>query len=77
MDEPRRRQATAKAITGLAAIAGRPGGSDQLERLMLETLGLVTNRLDAWATSVHTSRLASCGETTTRQREGSTSVPMA
>jgi hypothetical protein len=58
MDEPRRRQATAKAITGLAAIAGRPGGSDQLERLMLETLGLVTNRLDAWATSVHTSRLA-------------------
>lgn len=58
MDDPRRRKATAQAIRRLAAIATRPDGADQVQRLMLETLGLVTNRLDAWATSIHSSRLA-------------------
>ncbi len=45
-------RAFAEAIEHLEAIAARPDGDAQLERLMLETIDLVQYRTDAWASGL-------------------------
>jgi hypothetical protein len=45
------------ALVHLESIAARPGGSQQLETLLFETIDLVQHRCDAWATGLAYRRL--------------------